>query len=151
MLTMFQRFDTNKDGQLSWEEIWASMKPLHKKIEQKVFKWQATPDMSVSALKNMIKEMFEAADASKDGVLVIDEFKQFTLYVLGSCQHLRLAEHNENMNEMFNRFDENKDGVLSLDEIWASMIPLHEKVKNKVLKWTCSPTMSISDFKNMIR
>ncbi len=66
MDSVFQNFDTNKDGVLSWDEVWTSMKPLLLKVEKKIFAWKATPDMSTDDFKLMVREMFEAADENND-------------------------------------------------------------------------------------
>jgi len=34
----------------------------------------------------MVREMFEASDENNNGKLTLDEFKQFTLYVLEAMQ-----------------------------------------------------------------
>lgn len=79
---LFTRFDANKDGKLDWGEVWTAVEPIQTKIQAKKFAWSAKPGMSAADFKNMIKEMFDVADENKDAVLVLDEFKQFSLYVL---------------------------------------------------------------------
>jgi Ca2+-binding EF-hand superfamily protein len=41
---MFERFDINKDGVLSWEEIFVSVQPILAMIRMKEFSWHATAD-----------------------------------------------------------------------------------------------------------
>lgn len=55
---VFVAFDANKDGALSWEEIWTSMEPLYKDIETKNFKWSLKPTMNTEEFEEMVKEMF---------------------------------------------------------------------------------------------
>ena len=43
-----------------------------------------SPLMSVPEYKDMVKAMFNGSDANKDGVLQLDEFKQFSLCLLQS-------------------------------------------------------------------
>lgn len=54
--------------------------------------WQASPDMSCDEFRNMVREMFEASDENKNQKLTIDEFKQFTLYVLEAMQGINFSE-----------------------------------------------------------
>lgn len=44
--------------------------------------WTFSADTTADEFKVTIKEMFDAADENHDEVLVIDEFKHFSLYVL---------------------------------------------------------------------
>lgn len=64
--------------------------------------------------------MFEVADANKDNVLELDEFKQFTLFVLEALHGL-VAHDPDTIDNVFAKFDTNKDGLLDWNEIWASM------------------------------
>lgn len=45
----------------------------------------------------MIRQMFEVADANKDSVLEVDEFKQFTLFVLEALGGLELTQDEETL------------------------------------------------------
>ena len=94
----------------------------------------------------MIKQMFEVADENKHKVLVLDEFKQFSLYVLEAISGLNIAQSNQTVGEMFTRFDANKDGKLDWDEIWTSIQPLQAKIKAKAFKWTMEPTIEAVEF-----
>jgi len=95
--SLFARFDANRDGKLDWNEVWAAVHPIESKILAKSYSWKATKDMSAEKFKTMIKQMFDVADENHDNVLVTDEFKQFTLYVLEGLQGLQLANHGEEM------------------------------------------------------
>lgn len=55
-----------------------------------VKEWQIVTEMALDDLKIMVREMFEASDANHDDVLQLDEFKQFSLYLLSASQHLNL-------------------------------------------------------------
>lgn len=95
--SLFARFDANKDGKLDWKEIWTACLPIEAKILAKSYSWKATKDMSPEKFKAMVRQMFEVADENHDSVLVTDEFKQFTLYVLEGMQGLQLANSAEEM------------------------------------------------------
>ena len=86
--------------------------------------WRAKKGMSTSEFEKMIREIFDHCDEKSDGILLIDEFKQFTLHILEACEGLELLEHDEEMSAMFERFDVNKDGKLDWTEIWACIQPL---------------------------
>ena len=74
--------------------------------------WKATKDMSPADFEKMVREIYDASDANKDGVLVLDEFKQFSLHILAACSGLDFAAGDEAITAMFERFDANKDGKL---------------------------------------
>lgn len=151
MAAVFQGFDSNKDGVLSWEEVWTSMEPLHKQMSKKAFKWQCTCDIETGHFEQMIKEMFNASDANKDGVLQLDEFKQFTLFVLDACSKLPLARGDQDIVNMFGNFDANKDGVLSWDEVWSSIQPLHNSIQKKIFKWDIKADITDDEFRKVVR
>ena len=68
--------------------------------------------------------MFDTADDNKDGVLQIDEFKQFVLFILEGLSGLELAKNESEITSLFENLDKNKDGVLEWGEIWPSIEPL---------------------------
>jgi hypothetical protein len=45
--------------------------------------------------------MFDDADINKDGVLVLEEFKQFTLNMLEALSAHSLGENKEDLKELF--------------------------------------------------
>lgn len=49
--------------------------------------------MNIVEFEKMVKEMFNAADANKDEVLKLDEFKQFSLFVLEALQGIPFANN----------------------------------------------------------
>lgn len=58
----------------------------------------------------MVKQIYQVSDANKNGVLSLDEFKQFSLYLLEASEGLCLAEADKTNEEMFENFDRNHDG-----------------------------------------
>jgi len=84
--------------------------------------------MSATLFKAQIKQMFEVADANSDNVLEIDEFKQFTLFVLEALHGL-VAHDPTTIDDLFTKFDTNKDGLLDWNEIWASMETIEKALK----------------------
>ena len=72
---LFQRFDANRNGSLSWEEVWDSCEPILAKIKQKEYAWAAHKGMDKDDFKEMIRQMYECSDTNKNRVLSLDEFK----------------------------------------------------------------------------
>ena len=85
--------------------------------------------MSAADFEKMVKEIFAKSDVNNDGVLVLDEFKQFTLHILQACSCLDISEDGSDIDAMFARFDANKDGRLDWGEIWAAVQPMQAKLK----------------------
>jgi Ca2+-binding EF-hand superfamily protein len=98
---MFKKFDINKDGVLEWTEIWSSVEPIYSKIKGKMYHWKTTKDTTAAEFKLMIRQMFECADDNRDGVLQLEEFKQFTLFVLEGLDGLGLAKNLSSVDDMF--------------------------------------------------
>jgi len=59
--------------------------------------WTMSATITPDAFRSTVKEMFDAADANHDGILVLDEFKQFSLYLLQSMTGLSLAKSQESI------------------------------------------------------
>jgi hypothetical protein len=57
----------------------------------------------------MIEQMFNLADDNRDGVLVEDEFKQFSLFVMDGIKGLRLVNEAHLLDELFQKFVQNKE------------------------------------------
>ena len=91
--------------------------------------WKATAEMSPADFEKMVREIYDHCDANKDGVLQLDEFKQFSLHMIECASGLPLGNEGEDIVAMFERFDANKDGTLDWTEIWASCSPLQAKLK----------------------
>ena len=51
--------------------------------------------------KATIRKMFDDADINNDGVLVMDEFKQFTLNILEALSSHALGEAKEDLRSLF--------------------------------------------------
>jgi len=83
--------------------------------------------------------------------LEIDEFKQFTLFVLDSCATLCLADKEKTYDTLFSNFDRNHDGVLDWQEIWTGMSPLLEQSKKKNFTWEAKPTMTSGSYELMVK
>lgn len=136
---MFLDFDKNHDGQLSWEEIWTSIHPLEQKIKAKSFKWHMEPGILPSEFKTQVRQMFEVSDMNHDNVLELDEYKQFTLYLLESLSAGVIGEDSTPIGDLFASFDKNKDGRLDWEEIWESMTVITEKLAEKATDKTATP------------
>jgi Ca2+-binding EF-hand superfamily protein len=126
---MFKRFDINKDGVLEWGEIWDSIEPVYSKIKGKQYHWKTSNNTTAAEFKTMIRSMFDCADENRDGVLQLEEFKQFTLFVLEGLEGLNLHTNQSSVGEMFSKLDKNKDGVLEWNEIWPSVEPMIETLQ----------------------
>ena len=72
--------------------------------------------------------MFDDADLNNDGVLEMEEFKQFVLNMLEALSNHPLSDSKEDLRSLFERLDKNKDGVLDWDEVWESFQPMQEKL-----------------------
>lgn len=127
------------------------MEPLYAAIKSKNFKWNLRPTMNGKEFETMIKEMFAASDIDRNGVLVVNEFKQFTLYVLDACTTLRLAEDTKTYHDLFQNFDKNRDGILSYDEIWTGMNGLYKHALDRHFTWEANPRMSVGEYQAMVK
>ena len=58
------------------------MHPLEQAMKSKDYAWIMTPTMTHDDFQNTVKQIFEVSDANHNGVLSLDEFKQFSLYIL---------------------------------------------------------------------
>lgn len=124
---LFNRFDTDDDGKLSWLEAWKAMEPLYDRLcDSKQYKFKVTQDCH--QFEATCREMFKDADENQDGELSLDEFKQFTLNLLQALEGLNFRDHDLAMANLFAEFDRNKDGVLSWDEVWRPLISIKAKV-----------------------
>ena len=85
--------------------------------------YQGMPDEEYEAV---CKQLFEKNDENSDAVLVLDEFKDFTIDcakaagVEESELEAMKSEGSDNMwAMMFRQFDKNGDGQISWDEAWS--------------------------------
>lgn len=68
------------------------MHPLEQAMKAKDYAWIMTPTMTHDDFQTTVKQIFEVSDANHNGVLSLDEFKQFSLYILEAVQGLNLAQ-----------------------------------------------------------
>lgn len=53
----------------------------------------------------MVRQMFDAADTNSDQVLVLDEFKQFVLFMIEALSSFSTNGLDEDIKLLFERFD----------------------------------------------
>lgn len=99
----------------------------------------------------MVEQMFNLADANRDGVLVEDEFKQFSGFLWEAVQGLKLSNENTLLVSLFNQFEENKDTYLKLDEIMKSLDNLIKDLNHKRFNWRASPDITADEFRKMVK
>lgn len=87
---MFERFDTNRDGRITWDEAWS-----------------------------VISQRFQAADADRSGGLTPEEFAALRLQREGRGQPSgpRAERMEQHRAALFRGLDANRDGVVTLEEI----------------------------------
>ena len=76
--------------------------------------------------EKVCKDLFEQNDENKDGVLVLDEFKEFTINCAKAAgvgdQDIEAmqGEGSDSMwSMMFRQFDANNDGHITWEEAWT--------------------------------
>ncbi|MDO9711234.1 EF-hand domain-containing protein [Paracraurococcus lichenis] len=112
---MFNQFDTNKDGRVTWDEAWAVIQqrfnaadPDHdgSLTQQEMAKARLRPNATRPEggqgpqRERMVGMMFRALDANRDGVVTLEEIRP-------------AAEAR------FRAFDANGDGAVTRDEVPA--------------------------------
>ena len=103
---LFETFDINNDGQISFEEF-----------------QQALLNIKYNGIKqDEIKEMFTSIDTDKNGKIDYTEF-------IASCLKEKIYLNKERLDEAFSVFDKDKNGVISKDEIMAILQVKDEKIK----------------------
>ena len=103
---LFETFDINNDGQISFEEF-----------------QQALLNIKYNGIKQEeIKEMFTSIDTDKNGKIDYTEF-------IASCLKEKIYLNKERLDEAFSVFDKDKNGVISKDEIMAILQVKDEKIK----------------------
>jgi Ca2+-binding EF-hand superfamily protein len=75
--------------------------------------------------------MFDNSDKNGNGVLELEEFKQFTLNLLEAISDHPLGQDKESVRDLYERLDKNKDGVLQWSEVWDSFKNAQEKYTKK--------------------
>jgi calcium-dependent protein kinase len=103
---LFETFDFNNDGQISFEEF-----------------QQALLNVKYNGIKqDEIKEMFTSIDTDKNGKIDYTEF-------IASCLKEKIYLNKERLDEAFSVFDKDKNGVISKDEIMAILQVKDEQIK----------------------
>jgi Ca2+-binding EF-hand superfamily protein len=128
-----------------------ALSPIIKDLNHKKFNWKATPDITADDFRKIVKQMFNAADNNRDGVLQLDEFKQFSLFILEALSDMQLFNQQQSAEDMFKKFDVNKDGVLEWTEIWQSVEPIYSKIKGKMYHWKTTKSTTAAEFKTMVK
>lgn len=86
------------------------MHPLEQAMKARDFGWVMTPTITHEDFKTMVRQIFDCSDFNHNGVLSLDEFKQFSLFILEAVQGLNLAQSDDSIEQMFLDFDKNHDG-----------------------------------------
>ena len=121
---IFKRLDKNEDNQLSLEEFAEGMKQLHEKMRQFGPKAGGRGPMMrpghppfgdmAKRMKERAEEMFEKADANKDGKVSLDEVP---------------SERKEHFEKLLARADKDGDKALSKEEGKAAMCAMAERMR----------------------
>lgn len=69
-----------------------ALSSLIKDLNHKKFNWKASPEITADDFRKMVKQMFNAADDNRDGVLQLDEFKQFSLFMLEALSEMQILD-----------------------------------------------------------
>lgn len=94
---MFERFDTNGDGEISTKELAATLKSFGQEYSE-----------------NDIKEIIASVDMNGDGSIDFEEFKQLVSRMSAETKSLKTAEE---LTEAFSVFDRDGDGYISSAEL----------------------------------
>lgn len=106
----FETFDTDKDGQITIEDL----------VE--IFKM-----MNVPPTQPEIEHMKEEVDVDQNGTI---DFKE---YITLLARRVRDVDLEEETVEAFRIFDRNDDGLISTEELKAIMYVLSEKIVGEVI------------------
>ena len=92
---MFEKFDVNNDGHITFEELKEGMKSILDDWQYENADWES---------------YFKAIDVDQDGQI---SYSEFTTAAFSRARMLSTS----NIDSVFNVFDENKDGVIGVDEL----------------------------------
>ena len=79
-----------------------------------------TQDPTSAEFEAQIRKFFDEADINRNGVLELEEFKQFSLNILEALHNHPLGSKEDDVHDLFGKLDKNKDGVLQWEEVWSS-------------------------------
>ena len=105
---LFEAFDINNDGQISFEEFQQVLINLKNK------------GINI----NEIKELFNSLDTDKNGKIDYTEF-------IASCLQKKIYLNKERLNEAFSLFDKDNNGVITKDEI-MSVLKIKDGENNEI-------------------
>jgi calcium-dependent protein kinase len=127
----FSSLDSNKDGKLSFEELFESFKLILPEPEAKKF----------------IRSMFQLIDTDNNGYIEFEEF-------LKVCTEKESLIVDANLKTTFNTFDINKDGKICANDLknlfdketlddteWELLISEHDKDRNGLIDYNEFKTM----------
>ena len=57
------------EARLTWDEVFKSLDAVYQDLQHKRFSWKCTPAMGAEEFRSMARQMFNAADDNRDGVL----------------------------------------------------------------------------------
>ena len=100
---MFNRWDTDKNGNLSPEELKLGLINNGKEVSD--------PDVQL---------FMEAADLDGNGTLNYDEFVIIAM-------HLKRISNDEQLKQAFNSFDKNKNGYIEFEELREALFDEHDE------------------------
>ncbi|KAL5998095.1 Calcium-dependent protein kinase 29 [Asimina triloba] len=95
---MFQMMDTNKNGNLTFEELKEGLQMMGEPVHE--------PD---------VKMLMEAADVDGNGTLDCNEFVTVSV-------HLKRISSDEHLSEAFKFFDKNGSGFIEIDELKETLL-----------------------------
>ncbi|XP_065051948.1 uncharacterized protein LOC135681414 [Rhopilema esculentum] len=89
--------------------------------------------IEMKKLMSDVTDLFEKADANKDGSLSMDEFREIMEQAKNLYPQVSLhfsTEYNESLQRAFEKADENKDQRLSLDEFKGILAEIDKELKS---------------------
>ncbi|TNV88020.1 hypothetical protein FGO68_gene1522 [Halteria grandinella] len=104
--TLFDYFDTNKDGQITFTELSSALRA-------------SSPHLTAQDVMNMIK----AADGDKSETIDRAEFQRLLMPQL-KMEALGFEKNFEDLRRLFKEFDSDQSGYLSKEEFRAALIRL---------------------------